>query len=250
MRDNRDDLHTIVFFVRDEKRHSQGYSWRLWWGNTSFYIKTRHPAFKDVKVSLHGPDPRHTSPWLKFGWDGQGGRNSGDSAAVVGRSNLPMTFTGKRVKAGVRHVIRVRHPWTMFHDDVPPAPIPDYPKGTKTTTFGGCIPPPKQMYSVDVDIYLCEREAYWPNEEKARRARATLGPIRNKAGQYLTAVVHHNSMLRQPSPGIATAPTFADSDVIVRGLAYGVHDEVLWISEARFSRAALSGADIGDADVG
>lgn len=245
MSDNRDDLDAIVFFVRDEKRQSQGYSWRLWWGVPSFYIKTRYPAFKNVKVSLHGPDPRYTSPWLKFGLDKQGGRISEGSGAVVGRANLPMTFTGKRVKAGVRHVIRIRHPWTMFHETVPSAPMPDYPKG-KGLTVGVCIPPPKQMYSVDVDIYLCEREPYWPNEGKARRARAPLGPIRNKAGQYLTAVIHQNSMLRQPPPGMATAPTVEDPDDIVQGLTYGVHDEVLWISETRFSRAALAAADSVD----
>lgn len=89
MSDNRDDLDAIVFFVRDEKRQSQGYSWRLWWGVTSFYIKTRYPAFKNVKVSLHGPDPRYTSPWLKFGLDKQGGRISEGSGAVVGRANCP-----------------------------------------------------------------------------------------------------------------------------------------------------------------
>jgi hypothetical protein len=57
-----------------------------------------------------------------------------------------------------------------------------------------------------VNIYVCHQEPYWPDEEKARRDRACLGPLVNDAGQYLTGQIVHQLVEERPSPLPALAP--------------------------------------------
>jgi len=199
-----------------------------------------------MKISLHGPDDRHPRQFLKVGFDSNA--TPGESY-LVGRENLPTEFKGKHVATGVRHVVRFRHDWTMFHSDVPSAPTPGTVKNPDTSQAGVC-PPPAQMYAVDVDLFLCEREPFWPDEQQARLDNATLGPIENAAGQFLTGVVrHHNALAKATAtPDIVTAPGLDKGEQVVRGLAFGVDREVLWINEVKFSRDALSAAAAEDAE--
>jgi len=95
------------------------------------------------------------------------------------------------------------------------------------------------MYAVDVDIYVCAREPFWPNETKARFDEAAFGPLRNAAGQYLTAVAHHRSVLRSPSPeGLIRGYPESAGD-LVRGLGLRVDQGVLWVCEQLLSKAQL-----------
>ncbi len=57
----------FVAFNRNTRVASFGY--RIWASRTSFYIKPRDIDF-DIKISVHGPDPRYDQPGFKFGLDG------------------------------------------------------------------------------------------------------------------------------------------------------------------------------------
>jgi hypothetical protein len=70
-----------------------------------------------------------------------------------------------------------------------------------------------------------------------------LGPLRNDADQYLTAVAVHRSTITQTTPLRAQAPRPADSTDRVRGIGATVDDAgVLWICEQWISRSALLAA--------
>lgn len=36
----------------------RGFTWRIWSGGTSFYLKSKAPGLENIKVSFHGDDPR------------------------------------------------------------------------------------------------------------------------------------------------------------------------------------------------
>lgn len=238
-------LDKIVFLVQDAKRVRQSFTWRIWPGGTSFYIKSSYSELSDTKISLHGPDSRHHRPMLKYGFDGSARPGQ---PYLVGRHNLPVEFEGRNFSRDVRHVVRFRHDWTMFHSDVPSAPSPGPVKKAATAQAGVC-PPPDQMFAVDVDLFLCEREPVWPDEERARADKAVLGPIKNNANQFLTGVVFHHNVLAKATatPEIVTAPKPEVGEQIVRGLAIGVDRKVLWINEVKFGRDTLAAAAEGDA---
>lgn len=241
------NIDKILFLVQDTQRARRGFTWRIWPAGTSFYVKCVDPAFRDMKVSLHGPDARHNRQFLKFGFDSSA---TPGQSHLVGRHNLPAEFEGKQLSRDVRHVMRFRHDWTMFHSDVPSAPTPGTVKKLTTSQASVC-PPPDQMFAVDVDLFLCEREPFWPDEEQARADNLILGPIENDAGQFLTGVVrHHNALAKATvTPDSVTAPKPDAGEQIVRGLAFGVDREILWINEVKFgcdTLAAAAGEDAGD----
>lgn len=243
MTNDKPTIDKIYFLVRDPARAQQSYTWRIWPGGTSFYVKSTYAEFSNMKISLHGPDPKHPGPVLKFGHDSNAPPTR---SGFVGLSTLPVSFRGKtsKVERDVRHVMRFRHDWTMFHPDVPPAPTPKPLKKPDTTQAGVC-PPPAQMWAVDIDLFLCEHAPAWPNEKQAREDNATLGPIQNSAGQFLTGVVSHNPAL-ETTPECVTAPKPAKGDRILRGLGIGVHREILWINEVKLGHDQLLAAQHED----
>jgi hypothetical protein len=229
----------IAFLVRDARRNVMGYCWRLWWGRTSFYMKPRYAPLAGLKVSMHGPDSRHGLPGFKVDFDRTalpGARLAG-GLAVAHSDTLPAWFPGRPLANGrAIHVARIRHPWVMFHRGVPSAPTPTVPKGDAVALV---VRPPEQMYAVDIDIYVCAREPFWPNETKARLDDAAFGPLRNAAGQYLTAVAHHRSVLCSPSPEGLIRGYPEGADDLVRGLGLRVDQGVLWICELLLSKAQM-----------
>lgn len=233
----RPPLQKILFLVEDSRRRRRSYSWRIWSGGTSFYIKSTYAQFNDMKVSLHGPDPRHRTPWLKFGDESSAPPTE---AGFLGRQNLPLSFTGNHISRDVRHVMRFRHDWTMFHADVHTAPDPKRIRKPGTAQ-GAVCPPPAQMYAVDVDLFLCDGKPSWPDEARARRDNAILGPLQNDSGQFLTGVVFHNLAL-DTTPECVTASKPGEGDQIIRGLGLGVHKNVLWINEVKLGLSAFTEA--------
>jgi hypothetical protein len=137
----------IAFLVRDARRNVMGYSWRLWWGRTSFYMKPRYAPLAGLKVSMHGPDPRHGLPGFKVDFDRTalpGARVAG-GAAVAHSDTLPAWFPGRPLANGrAVHVARIRHPWVMFHRGVPSAPTPTVPKANAVALV---VRPPEQSLS-------------------------------------------------------------------------------------------------------
>lgn len=56
---NMDGQHAIEFFTLDRASKIAGYAWLIEWSTTSFYIKSTYKPMQLMKVSLHGPDPKH-----------------------------------------------------------------------------------------------------------------------------------------------------------------------------------------------
>jgi hypothetical protein len=231
----------IYFCAGSRQTNMCSYTWRLWWGRTSFYIKARdQAAFADLKVSLHGPDERHADPGFKIERDIRAGREvpPPDGLVIAPADWLPCWFNGYAVADDARHAIRFRFPFGLFRPEYPSAPPP---RDVTPRDFAALIPPPtKELSAVDVDIYVSARRPYWPKQRRARRDNACLGPLLNEAGQYLTAVVKHQSMATYPTPKRAQAPRPRGTEDRVRGVGATVGDNgLLWICEQWMSRAAL-----------
>ena len=230
----------LAFLVRDASRNVMGYCWRLWWGRTSFYLKPRYVPLSALKVSMHGPDARHGGLGgfkVDYDHDALPRARSAGGIAVAHPDMLPSWFAGQPVANGrAIHVARIRHPWLMFNRGAPSAPMPTAPKNDVVARV---LPVPDQMCAVDIDLYVCPGKPFWPNEAEVRADNAALGPLRNEAGQYLTGVVYHRSVLRYPAPEGLLAGYPDGATDLVRGLGICVDQNVLWICEQSLSRAQV-----------
>jgi hypothetical protein len=238
----------IKFLVGDRTLGRWSYGWRMGAGGTSFYIKPLVAWAQEIKVSLHGPDPaRGLRGGYKLELDASA-RGAVDAVAEVGqmKNNWPdrQWFPGARVTDDVDLVMRLRFPWDLFTRDSHPVQAPADPRARE---FGGLIAVPQPDYAVDVEVPVCKTKPWWPNERQARIDNACLGPVLNKAGQYLTAVVVHREIAGEPSPlvqhqpaGQVGGPPQFDR---VRGLGAQLDDRgFLWIHEMWISQSALQAA--------
>lgn len=219
-----------------------GYVWRVWARSTSFYLKPRHSANRFLKISLHGPDPRHRSPGFKLAMDGDTPR--ADKPTVIATPGfLPCWFPGEEVQPGVRRIARIRTTWDLFGPGVPTAPSAgEVGKGFQ----GALIDPPPAGYASDLDLFVSERRPFWPNEAEARKKNAALGPLVNTAGEYLTGASIRRSVLAEPAPDSESAMHPASSGDTVRGLHASIDPRgFVWLCEERMSRAALLRASGG-----
>lgn len=191
-------VEAISFVVADRDGDLVGttsFNWTIWAHGTSFYLKVRHPSMSELKISLHGPDPRPgLVPVYRLGPDSsfkvQDGTNYG--GLIVGESDgrWPIKFTGQRVTSHVQHVIRFSYSSEMFTPGVPNG----LPVGLSKRVLkkGGrhgryTIPPEGGLF---VDLYISAPGAnpYWQDTIATREANAGLGPLINTAGQSLTLV--------------------------------------------------------------
>jgi len=219
----------MYFFVGDRQRQICGYTWRIGWSRTSFYIKARYRPLTSLKVSLHGPDERHASPGFKVAIEEDALPTAiASGGAIVGfAAHEPRWFSGLPVGSGSVHAVRFRWTSDLFDEGVPSAPNP---RDIRPRALGSMIPLPPSGHSADVDIYVTEGAPYWPNEVQARQDNACLGPLRNEADQYLTGVSRRHSMVSHPSPSSDIGPIASESRV--RGVESTVSpDGLLWMIE-------------------
>ena len=195
-----------IYFLPARKmkngRYISGHTWRAAARSTSFYLKTRH-LMQDWKISLHGPDERHPNgPLFKIGPDSSFTPSDKNRGSITTRwgdvTGDQLRFYGEQVSPTARRVMRLRWSWELFQDGAytedASKPVGHKHHGAKILTA------PAAPNALDVDFFLSDYQPYWPNEREVRRKDAGLGPLRNTANQYLTAVVMHNSLLRNPSP--------------------------------------------------
>jgi len=231
--------------VGDRKTNVCGYAWRIGWGRTSFYIKPRYAALGAVKVSLHGPDIRHPRPGFKVDLDASAisAVRTAEGRFVATEGWLPRWFLGRSVKPGVVHVVRFRWTWDLFGPGLRSAPRPG---PVKSRDFAGLVPPPPVGDAIDVDLFVCEKRPYWPNERQARKDRACLGPLRNEAGHYLTGISVKRSVLLHPTPKVALPQQAQVGSNRVRGVGLAVDEhEVLWVREQWMSKRPFGSEDAG-----
>ena len=234
----------IYFLVGDRGTGNYSYAWRAGTGGTSFYIKPVYTSMTFLKISVHGPDPRPgLRPGFKFEID-RGAisavRQAGGCLLVT--EGLPegrRWFEGVQAAPGAYHVMRYRVTADLFGSNRPSAPMPG---NLRSGSEGSLIPPPNHpLRAVDVDLYISERRPYWPREKKARRDNALLGPIKNKAGQYLTGISILRSTITHPAPKTLLAPGPGTDEDRIRGLAVGFDPSgFAWVCEQWMSRSALS----------
>lgn len=225
----------IYYVVGDRETSRWGFGWRIWWGRTSFYMKPMTKSLAQLKVSLHGDDPVIQNPMLKLDID----RNAAQAVekaggAHVSYTGLPLIFPGVTVsdRPEARLVARIRSAWDMFQDQSVSAEVPKEPKASRN--LGALSEAPPMGFATDLDIFISTGEPYWPNEAQAMLDNAAVGPLRNEAGECLTAVVVRRFTSKTPTPGNATQPSgpTPEHPKKVRGIGAACdEDGLLWLVE-------------------
>jgi len=226
---------TLYFVVYSKVNRIYGYTWRIGMGGTSFYVKARAPYIA-VKISLHGPDPRtHLSlPGFKVAVDRSAlPKVRAAGGAVVGV--LPEEgywFTGRQIRPNVRHVMTFRSTPDLFVRGVSSGPSPGL--FNESREQGLVVPAPQALKAADVDVFISDDFPHWHNSIMSFSDNANLGPIQNKAGQFLTC----QSVVRAVSKCPVEVPEPSSPDDRVRGLVTFINGQgVLVIQERWMSRS-------------
>ena len=222
--------------VHDKTTKVTSYAWKIWWHRVSFYIVPTYAPLSGMKISLHGPDNLHPEPGFRIGVDRSGMERAKAAGGVSHGPEGGIWFSGREMVPGVRHVISLR--WTpgLFKKGVPSGPNPGEPR---TIDSNLVVPAPVQGFASDVDIYVCERKPWWRDEEQARRDNACLGPLKNDADDYLTAVSVRRQLAVLPTPEITRLASPETKKDKVRAIGSGVHEDVLFLVEQWTSRRRL-----------
>lgn len=210
-------------------RYVAGHAWRAAARSTPFYLKTR-VTLQDWKISLHGPDERYPNgPLFKYGPDKSFTPSEKDRGSVTTKwgdvTRDELRFQGERITPTARRVVRLRWSWELFQNG---AHTEDASKRIGPKHQGAKIlKAPDAPNALDVDFFLSEHKPYWPNKKEIERKDAGMGPLCNTAGQYLTAVVMHHSLIRHPSPEVGQKPFKLPTRISdrVRGASAVVHPD-------------------------
>jgi hypothetical protein len=239
--DSKKSASAIYFVTADQERGIYGYTWRMWWSGTSFYIKGRASHLAAFKVSLHGPDPARPNlrPGFKIAMDENAVPKAVEAGSVHCGSVFlkPQWFSGRKVQNGVRHVLTFRSTWDLFCKGCPSAPNPG---DLRADAVGLIAEAPKSFKAADIEIYVSDNKPYWPFEAKARRDNSCIEPIRSGSGQYLTGVSFRRPALNGDAPVATRALKSRPAEERVRGIATAADDKgVLWIVEHWISPSAF-----------
>ena len=234
--------NAIDFFIHDRASNVAGYTTLVEWSTTSFYIKSTYKPMQLMKVSLHGPDPKHIGK-QHFRLDFDHADPAGKAAAAGGAwvttdgLQLPLYFPGRPVNKRTVHIVRFSAEWDMFVRGVPTAPTPS-PK--QKATLHARLEAPPQSKATHVDLFLSNVRPYWGNETRVRNSDAGMGPLVNSAGQYLTAIIYQQPVTDEPDP-FGDVRKGSPLDQCVRGVASKVDPSgFLWMCEKMIPRSAFS----------
>lgn len=221
-----------------------GFTWRLWASRTSFYLKSRAPGVKHLKLSLHGDDPRHPAGGgFKMAMDTEEAweRAIAEQTAAGWRSgDWPVWFPGRRISDDAVLVARLRWTWDVCNRLGPAPEAGPLKNGAKGFAVE---PPPEPGDAVDIDLIVSTAKPYWLNEKSARRDKACFGPLRNDAGQWLTGTAVKRLATHYAPPPTAQGPTPAGKLDEMRAIGSAVDPTgFLWIVEQRMSRSGLTGS--------
>lgn len=231
--------NAIVFLIHDRASNVAGYASLIEWSTTSFYIKSTYKPMQLMKISLHGPDPKHVGK-QHFRLDFDHADPAGKAAAAGGAwattdgLQLPVYFTGRPVNKRTVHIVRFSAEWDMFVKGVPTAPMP----GTKQkATLHARIEAPSRSKVTYVDLFLSNVRPYWGNEAKVRDRDAGMGPLVNSVGQFLTAINYQQPVADHPDP-FGDVRKGVPLDQCVRGVASKVDPSgFLWMCEKMIPRS-------------
>lgn len=152
---------------------------------------------------------------------------------ATGRSGFP----GRQIAQDATLVARFRWTWDACHR-LGPAPPPG---DLNADAVGLAVPPPPDPGdAVDLDLVVSTKRPFWPDETRARRNNACLGPLRNEAGDWLTGVAVKRRAGHYAPPERAVGPRPAGRDDEMRALGSAVDPTgFLWLIEQRMSRSQL-----------
>lgn len=217
------------------------YTWRIWSGGSSFYMKSSILGMKHLKLSVHGDDPRHPGGGgYKLAMDTEESwRAALASGEMFGRldGTWPIWFPGSRITDDATLVARLR--WTYEAvSRLGPAPAP---AALKNGAKGLAVrPPPEPGTAVDLDLIVSRSSPHWINEKAARADDACMGPLRNsRAGLWLTGTAVRRFVPHAPHPTSSLGPRPKDRTDQLRGMAAAVDESgFLWMIEHRVSKSA------------
>ncbi|MCM3331396.1 hypothetical protein [Kocuria palustris] len=205
-----------------------GLEWRVWAQRTSFYLATRS-TLKELKISLHGPERPGYDDYWKAGYDTGYVREHGKEGVLRYASpdmqddSQPLVFPGQSIGAAVRHAVRMRWTGDLFQRG---APSGTPPKRLKEYSEAWLLPAPGIFHVSHLDFYVSQGQPWWPGGKNARDRNAMMGPLRNEADQYLTAVHFRGRVIGQ----FSEVPDRSDPIALptrlrerVRGLSYHRH---------------------------
>jgi hypothetical protein len=179
---------TLYFVVLNRDNQICSYTWRIGTTGTSFYLKARAKPLGAVKISLHGPDPREglSPPGFKLAIDRSAlpGVAAAQGAVTGLKPGQDVWFPGRAVTSKVTHVITFRYTYDLFTAGVPSGPS----RGDfdEVKQRGLILAAPSMLQTTEVDVFISNGAPFWQNSVQAFKDKACFGPIRNKAGQFLT----------------------------------------------------------------
>lgn len=227
-----------------------GLEWRIWAQGTSFYLATRS-TLKHLKISLHGPERPGYSDYWKLEQIRSYVQKHGTSGFVTYATEdmqddtKPLVFPGRPLGAAVRHAVRIRWVGDLFQ---PGAPSGTPPKRLKEYSQACLLSAPDVLHVSHLDFYVSQGQPWWPGGRQTHRRDAALGPLRNAADQYLTAV-HFQEKVLGP---FSEVPDRADPIALptrlrdrVRGLSYHRHTDGFLEVEERWMPRLNSNENAG-----
>lgn len=151
--------------------------------------------------------------------------------------SLPLHFEGRRINKRTVHLARFSAEWHMFRRGMQrgPDPVPQ-----KKATLNAHLDAPPVGKVVHVDFYLSTVRPYWENRENVLRSHdAGMGPLRNAAGQFLTAAVSHAHAQTEPDP-FGDPSQGVPAEDCIRGVGEAVDKTgLLWICEKMIPKSKL-----------
>jgi hypothetical protein len=181
-----------------------GNIWRITAKKTDFYLDPLGQAGA-FHLSVHGPSDRHP--------DGHRFHIRVDrkAAATVDEQgnlfiyNIPrrgLAFDGQELARGIFRVARLRWLWDLqrprFRQAATlPGPLPDISDNRSGRRLSTLLEPNE---ATDLDLVVSYGKPHWLEGAASLRDNARLGPLRNDAGMWLTAISYRRSQMEYPPP--------------------------------------------------
>jgi len=244
-----DGQDAIVICIVDKQTGVCGYTWFIEAHGTSFYIKPTYTPMQVVKVSIHNPDADHDGEYYRLDFVrtkiAQKAIRAGGGWGAFGKS-FPLEFSGRPVNKRTVHLARFSAEWSMFRRGMQRAPAPT---PSAKATLNALVDAPVLGKVTHVDLYLSSVRPFWRNQEAKLRTRdAGMGPLRNSAGRYLTAVISQVDKSAEPDPFGDPSKGIPPEDC-VRGIAEGVDTTgLLWICEKMIPKSKMEQASTPERD--
>lgn len=236
----------IVLAFGGGKRRALGNVWLITSTKGDFYLKLWRSK-KVLHLSIHSPRGAWVDHRFHIKVVDSGSAKmveKGDFFLSAITNEEPYIFKGQNIAPGVFKVARIRWTWDMQRLRYEKFAINiGYPE-LKDGRAGGIISKPVDTNcATDVDFFISYSEPYWPDKGKSLRDNARLGPLKNEAGMWLTAIVYHHSQVLYPAPPGLLPPRPSQGETPNQIMAGGPgplgENDIYWFVECITSREVI-----------